>query len=75
MRRFCGRGLYRTLIWQPGELIVEEYTIPIDASAPDGSYRLAAGAYDPNLARLKQVGRNGAAEDDEISLAEITVAR
>jgi hypothetical protein len=70
-----GRGLYRTLIWQPGEVIVEEYTIPIDAGAPDGLYQLAVGAYDPNLARLKQVDRSGAVVDDKISLAEIKVER
>jgi hypothetical protein len=70
-----GRGLYRTLIWQPGEVVVEEYIIPIEAGAPDGSYQLVAGAYDPKLARLKQVDRNGAAADDKVNLAEITVAR
>jgi hypothetical protein len=70
-----GRGLYRTLIWQPGEIVVEEYTLSIDAAAPIGSYQLVVGAYDPNLVRLKQIDRNGATVDDKIGLGEITIVR
>jgi len=69
-----GRGLYRTLTWQPGEIIVEEYTFTIDAAAPNGSYRLAVGAYDPNLVRLKRVDASGATLDDKIDLGVITIS-
>lgn len=70
-----GRGLYRTLIWQPGEVIVEQYTLAIDPNAPSGAYTLALGAYDPNLARVKRVDPNGAAIDDKVVLQDVTVGR
>jgi hypothetical protein len=70
-----GRGLYRTLIWQPGEVVVEEYVIPIDANAPSGKYAIEIGAYDPNLVRLKRVDQNGAPLDDKVLLDEISIER
>ena len=68
-----GRGLYRTLIWQPGEVIVEEYTFTIDAAAPIGSYQLAVGAYDPNLVRLKRIEASGTPLDDKTILSEVSI--
>ena len=70
-----GRGRYRTLIWQPGEVIVEQYTLMIDPNAPSGAYILAIGAYDPNLVRVKRVDQSGAVIADQVSLTDITVAR
>lgn len=70
-----GRGLYRTLIWQPGEVIAEEYVIPIDPSAPAGSYTLAVGAYDPNQVRLKVVDQADRVVDDKAVIAEVTIVR
>jgi hypothetical protein len=70
-----GRGLYRTLIWQPGEVIVEAYTLTIDPNAPIGMYTLALGAYDPNLVRVKRVDQNGAVVGDRVILTDITVVR
>ncbi|MBP7686803.1 MAG: glycosyltransferase family 39 protein [Thermoflexales bacterium] len=69
-----GRGLYRTLIWQPGEVIVEEYTLTVEANTPNGSYQLAIGAYDPNFVRLKQIDSTGATIDDKVVLQTIRVA-
>jgi hypothetical protein len=70
-----GRGLYRTLIWQPGEVIAEEYVIPISADVPAGSYQLEVGAYDPNLMRLKHVNSTGNVIDDKVIVGEVEVAR
>lgn len=70
-----GRGLYRTVIWQPGEVIVEEYTLPIDPAAPNGSYTLAVGAYDPNLVRLKVVDQADRIVDDKAVVATVTIVR
>jgi hypothetical protein len=70
-----GRGLYRTLIWQPGEVIAEEYIIPIDPSAPDGSYTLAVGAYGPDQVRLKVVDQADRVVDDKAVVATVTIVR
>jgi hypothetical protein len=39
-------GDYPTSSWQPGEVIVDGYTIPLRANAPLDAYRVAVGMYD-----------------------------
>ncbi len=39
------RQEYNTFLWQPGEVVVDEYTISVDADAPDGVYWLHLGLY------------------------------
>jgi 4-amino-4-deoxy-L-arabinose transferase-like glycosyltransferase len=39
-------GTYPTTEWQPGEVIVDRYEIPVASDAPPGRYRLAVGMYD-----------------------------
>jgi hypothetical protein len=43
---FPGRGLYPTRVWQPGEIVVDPYRIPVapDASAP-GLGRIEVGLF------------------------------
>jgi hypothetical protein len=36
---------YRTLLWAPGEVVVDGYAIPVDADAPPGYYYLNVGYY------------------------------
>lgn len=36
---------YSTLLWAPGEVIVDGYTVPIEADAPPGGYYLDVGYY------------------------------
>ena len=36
---------YSTLFWAPGEVVVDDYTIPVSPSAPAGHYQLAVGLY------------------------------
>jgi hypothetical protein len=47
--------------WEPGELIVQQVDIPLQAGIPPGSYRLKVGYFDPDtgrqLARLDEAGR------------------
>ena len=38
-------GDYPTLLWEPGELIVDEHLITVDARAPAGDYSIAVGLY------------------------------
>lgn len=36
---------YSTLLWAPGEVVVDGYTIPVEADAPPGVYYLNVGFY------------------------------
>jgi len=40
-----GRASYPTSAWQPGEVIVDEFVLPIPADAPPGEYGLEVGFY------------------------------
>jgi hypothetical protein len=50
LQRYGGRDRvpktqYSTGIWVPGEVVRDEYSVPIDPSAPSGVYRLDIGLY------------------------------
>jgi hypothetical protein len=36
---------YSTLLWAPGEIVVDGYAVPVDADAPAGEYYLNVGYY------------------------------
>ncbi len=36
---------YSTLLWAPGEVVVDGYTVPVNADAPSGQYYLNVGYY------------------------------
>lgn len=36
---------YSTLLWAPGEVVVDGYTVPVDPAAPPGTYYLNVGYY------------------------------
>lgn len=36
---------YSTLLWAPGEIIIDRFGVPIDAAAPDGVYTIDIGLY------------------------------
>jgi hypothetical protein len=36
---------YSTVLWTPGEVVRDEYLVPVDSSAPPGVYRLDLGLY------------------------------
>jgi len=36
---------YSTLLWAPGEVVVDGYAVPVDADAPPGQYYLNVGYY------------------------------
>lgn len=38
---------YNTLLWAPGEVVVDGYTVPVAADAPPGDYYLSVGYYLP----------------------------
>lgn len=40
------QGFYRTVFWQPGEQIIDSYSLPIPAGATPGDYDLLIGFYE-----------------------------
>lgn len=36
---------YSTLLWAPGEVVIDGYTVPVDPDAPPGEYYLNVGLY------------------------------
>ncbi|RME74379.1 MAG: hypothetical protein D6784_10025, partial [Chloroflexi bacterium] len=36
---------YSTLLWAPGEVVVDGYAVPVDVDAPPGQYWLDVGFY------------------------------
>jgi hypothetical protein len=36
---------YSTLLWAPGEIVIDGYAIPVEADAPPGQYYLNVGYY------------------------------
>jgi hypothetical protein len=39
-------GWYPVHLWQPGEVVQDEFALQVDAQAPAGTYQLVAGLYD-----------------------------
>lgn len=68
-------GSRPTTSWRTGEVIIDAYAIPIAAHAPDGSYRIEIGLYEPaSGARLPLLGEDGkTAVSDHLILTTITI--
>jgi hypothetical protein len=67
-----GRGFYRTIFWQPDEVIREKYVLTAPQSPDD--YVLWAGAYDfPWLKRLTVLSADKPTQDNRIMLDTIPV--
>jgi len=71
------QGTYPTTGWLPGEVIVDEYEIPIKSDAPSGEYVLEIGMYDAATGdRLPVFDERGERmPDDRILLHRIRVER
>jgi len=61
-------AFYPTSFWDPGEIVVDERQVSVDADAPAGTYRLAAGLY-----VLSTGQRLSAAGGDRVLLGEIEI--
>jgi hypothetical protein len=69
-----GRGLYRTIFWQPGEVIREKYVLTLPKDVPSGEYTLRVGAYSfPSLKRLTVRSANVPTQDNVITLGTVRV--
>jgi hypothetical protein len=63
-----------TTTWRAGEVIVDEYAIPLAADAPPGNYRVEIGLYDVvSGERLSLLGPDGAPVGDHLILTAIEV--
>ncbi len=71
-----GRGLYRTFVWQPNEVIRERYTLSVPRDAPAGDYALRVGAYSfPSLERLAVVSSSVPAQDNLVTLDTLHIGQ
>mgnify|MGYP001041897964 CR=1 FL=1 len=53
-------GMYPTLSWLAGQVVEDKHRIPIAATAPAGSYRIAVGMYElDSLERLEAMDGDG----------------
>ena len=63
-----------TTTWRGGEVIVDEYAIPVAPDAPPGTYRIEIGLYDSVTGqRLPVLGPDGMPAADHIVLTDIDV--
>ena len=63
-----------TTTWRAGEVIVDEYAIPLAADAPPGTYRIEIGLYDAASGeRLPLLGPDGAPAADHLILTVVEV--
>ena len=65
------QGQAPTTGWLPGEVVVDEYTMPVPAQTPPGSYTIEVGMYDP--ATGQRLGTSGG--EDRVLLAQVKVVR
>lgn len=67
-----GVGTYPTTVWEAGEIVIDEYGIPIQAEAPLGEYQLEVGMYYlATMERLPVLDDSGAVRDDRILLGTL----
>ena len=60
--------------WDPGELITDNYQVPVLDDAPDGLYPLYTGLYlEDTLERLPVLDENGNPVDTQVHLTDIRV--
>ncbi len=68
-------GAAPTTTWLAGEIIVDEYRIPVDGDALAGSYRIEVGMYDPaTIVRLPVFAADGSRLPDDRVLLETAIA-
>ena len=69
-------GLLPTTGWLEGEVIADEYEVPIKAGAPPGEYTIEIGMYEASTGERLQVrGEGGDVEGNRIVLHKIEVPR
>lgn len=68
-------GFYPTPYWQPGEQIIDTYTLPLGPNTPAGNYAILLGFYEAdNGNRLQILDEAGQFKSDHVRLENVTVA-
>ncbi|MFQ6058619.1 MAG: hypothetical protein ACE5MB_07080, partial [Anaerolineae bacterium] len=67
------QGTYPTIGWLPGEVVADEYAIPVAPDAPPGVYAIEVGMYDAATGARLPVTINGLRVPDDRVLLDITV--
>jgi hypothetical protein len=67
-----GDGLLPTTSWLEGEVIADEYEVPIKAGAPPGEYTIEIGMYEASTGERLEVKES---LDDKVLLQKIQVPR
>ncbi len=68
-------GAAPTTAWRPGEVIADDYRVPIQPDAPPGRYAVRIGLYRPlGGQRLTAAAPDGSALGDAVTVLEITIA-
>ncbi|MFQ5595176.1 MAG: glycosyltransferase family 39 protein [Anaerolineae bacterium] len=68
------RRFYPTSTWDEGEVVRDQYTIPIPAETPPGDYQLIMGLYDwQTLERLPVLDAAGQVVADNVILGQVHV--
>ena len=66
------RGTCPTSSWESGEVIRDEYMLPLDGSLPPGEYTMETGMYDAQTGvRLDILSETGTKVDDKIVLGSV----
>jgi len=68
-------GDYPTSVWAPGEVIRDEYEIPVRGDAPPGQYQLEVGMYLLETGERLPVSEEGSPIGTSISLGPVEVVR
>ena len=68
-----GGGAFPTTGWLPGEIIADDYAIPVDPQAPEGEYILEVGMYQADTGRRLPVRYASGAQEDRIILATVQI--
>jgi len=67
-------GRYSTSSWDEGEMVVDDYRVPLDPDLPAGNYVIEVGMYrQPEATRLRAYSDGIRLEQDRVLLSEITV--
>jgi hypothetical protein len=66
-------GWYATSLWQPGEIVADDYAVRLDSTAPSGAYRMIVGMYNPATGERVKITEGPEAGQDFKEAASISV--
>jgi len=71
-----GNGALPTTGWLPGEIIVDQYEVPIQPDVPPGQHVIEIGMYQAETGqRLSVINQEGRRVDDGVLLERVTIQK